>query len=151
MTTGMTESVNTADVVRLLSVSDRPLDVAAHEAAIDGARSGARVVFCGVVREHDHGRDVVRLEYQAHPSAEQVLADVAAEFATEPGMLALAVSHRHGVLEVGDVALVAAVATAHRGDAFDICRRLVDTVKDRLPIWKRQVFADGSDEWVNFP
>jgi len=63
----------------------------------------------------------------------------------------LAVSHRVGVLAVGDVALVAAVSTAHRGEAFELCRRLVEEVKHRLPIWKRQVFADGSDEWVNCP
>ena len=66
-------------------------------------------------------------------------------------MLALAVSHRVGHLDVGDVALVAAVAAAHRRAAFDACARLVDEVKARLPIWKRQVFADGTDEWVNCP
>jgi molybdopterin synthase catalytic subunit len=138
-------------VVRLVRISDEPLSTQHHEAAVDHPRAGARAVFCGVVREHDHGRDVVSLEYQGHPSAEQVLAEVAAEFAAEPDVLALAVSHRVGVLAVGDVALVAAVATAHRREAFEICGRLVDEVKHRLPIWKRQVFSDGTDEWVNCP
>ena len=63
----------------------------------------------------------------------------------------MAVSHRVGRVAVGDVALVAAVSTAHRREAFDICARLVDEIKHRLPIWKRQLFADGTDEWVNCP
>ncbi len=138
-------------VVRLVAVSAEPLDVARHEAAIDDARSGARAVFCGVVREHDHDRDVTELEYEGHPSAEQVLTEIAAEIAAHPDVLAVAVSHRVGSLAIGDVALVAAVATAHRRAAFEQCARLVDETKARLPIWKRQVFTDGSDEWVNFP
>ncbi len=138
-------------VLRLVGVSADPLDVGLHERAIDHPKSGARVVFCGVVREHDHGRGVTKLEYQAHPSAAQVIAQVAAEFAAEPGVLAVAISHRIGTLDIGDIALVAAVATAHRSAAFDTCGRLVNEVKARLPIWKRQVFVDGSDEWVNFP
>jgi molybdopterin synthase catalytic subunit len=137
--------------VRLLAVSSAPLDVAAHEAAVDDRGAGARVSFCGVVREHDAGRDVVELEYQGHPSAERVLREIAAEFAAEPDVLALAVSHRVGALAIGDVALVAAVSTAHRREAFETCARLVDEVKHRLPIWKRQVFTDGTDEWVNCP
>jgi molybdopterin synthase catalytic subunit len=137
--------------VALVSVSELPLDVAAHEAAVGHAGAGASVVFCGVVRETDHGRSVVELEYQGHPSAEQVLRDVAAEISIDDDVLALAVSHRVGVLRVGDVALVAAVATAHRQEAFAVCARLVDEVKQRLPVWKRQVFADGTDEWVNCP
>ena len=138
-------------VVRLVGISSEPLDVAAHETAVRHRRAGAQVVFCGVVREHDHGRDVVELEYQGHPTADAVLREIAAEFAAEPDVLAIAVSHRVGVLAVGDVALVAAVSTAHRGEAFELCGRLVEEVKHRLPIWKRQVFADGSDEWVNCP
>ena len=135
----------------MISMSTERLDVAAHERAVDDRAAGAVVVFQGVVREHDHGRDVVELEYQGHPSADAVLREIAAEFAAEPDVLAVAVSHRVGVLAIGDVALVAAVSTAHRREAFDACARLVDAVKGRLPIWKRQVFADGTDEWVNCP
>ncbi|MCU1657994.1 MAG: molybdopterin biosynthesis MoaE protein [Pseudonocardiales bacterium] len=135
----------------LVSVSSQPLDVGAHEAFVGHSGAGASVVFRGVVRDQDGGRSVVELEYQAHPSAEQVLREIADEFGADPDVLALAVSHRVGALAVGDVALVAAVATAHRREAFDVCARLVDEVKHRLPIWKRQVFADGSDEWVNCP
>lgn len=135
----------------LVSVSLEPLDVAAHEAAIAHAGAGASVVFCGVVRDTDHGRAVVELEYQGHPSAERVLREIVSEFSAEDDVLAVAVSHRVGVLGIGDVALVAAVATAHRREAFDACTRLVEEVKHRLPIWKRQVFTDGTDEWVNCP
>lgn len=135
----------------LVSVSELPLDVAAHQAAVTHPGAGASVVFCGVVRESDHGRTVVELEYQGHPSAEQVLCEIAAEIAAEDDVLGLAVSHRVGVLRVGDVALVAAVATGHRREAFEACSRLVEQVKHRLPIWKRQVFDDGTDEWVNCP
>jgi molybdopterin synthase catalytic subunit len=135
----------------LVAVSVEALDVAAHETAIAHPGAGACVVFCGVVRELDHGRAVAELEYQGHPSAEQVLREIAAELAADDDVLGLAVSHRVGVLGVGDVALVAAVATAHRQAAFAVCARLVDEVKHRLPVWKRQVFADGTDEWVNCP
>lgn len=135
----------------LVAICSEALDVAVHEAAVASAGAGASVVFCGVVRDTDHGREVVRLEYQAHPSAEQVLREIATETCAGNNVLGLAVSHRVGVLAVGDVALVAALATAHRREAFDLCSQLVEQVKLRLPIWKRQVFADGTDEWVNCP
>ncbi len=104
-----------------------------------------------MVRDHDGGRSVVSLDYEGHPSALDVLREVAAEIAKDPEVYAVAVSHRVGALEIGDVALVAAVSTAHRGAAFAACARLVDEAKARLPIWKRQVFADGTEEWVNCP
>jgi molybdopterin synthase catalytic subunit len=134
-----------------IAVTAEPLDVAAHERAVGGPRAGAVVSFAGVVRDHDHGRTVTLLEYEAHPSAEGVLREVAAEIAADPKVHAVAVSHRVGKLAVGDVALAAAVASAHRAEAFAACARLVDEVKARLPVWKRQVFADGTEEWVNCP
>jgi molybdopterin synthase catalytic subunit len=149
--TGTTPGSEVDQVVRLVSVSDQPLTTELHEAAVDHPAAGARVVFCGVVRDHDSGRNVVELEYEGHPTAETVLTDIAARFAAEPDVLALAVSHRIGTLAIGDIALVAAVSTAHRRAAFEICARLVDEVKSTLPIWKRQVFTDGTDEWVNCP
>ncbi|WP_375491908.1 molybdenum cofactor biosynthesis protein MoaE [uncultured Jatrophihabitans sp.] len=137
--------------MRLVSLSDRLLEPALFEAAVEHDAAGARAVFCGVVRSHDLGRDVRELEYVAYPSAQAVLAQIAERFAAEPDVTALAVGHRVGLLAVGDVALVAVVATAHRRAAFDACARLVDEVKEHLPVWKRQVFADGTDEWVNCP
>jgi molybdopterin synthase catalytic subunit len=137
--------------VRIAEISESPLDVASHSAATRDAAAGADVSFCGVVRNHDGGRSVVELEYSSHPSAAAILRQVAEEIAADPAVLAVAVSHRIGMLRIGDVALVASVTAAHRKQAFDSCQRLVDEVKARLPIWKRQVFADGSDEWVNCP
>jgi molybdopterin synthase catalytic subunit len=138
-------------LVVLAEVLDTPLDVVAHEKAVAERRAGAVVLFEGVVRDHDHGRGVTLLEYEGHPSAGAVLRAVAAEIAADPDVYAVAVSHRIGRLAIGDVALVAAVCTAHRAAAFAACARLVDEVKARLPIWKRQVFTDGTEEWVNCP
>lgn len=137
--------------VALCAVSDQPLDVAAHEAAAGSVDGGATVTFCGVVRRSDHGRAVVELEYQGHPTAIAVLSEIAEKVAAEPDVLSVAVSHRVGTLAIGDVALVAVVSTAHRHEAFEACARLVEDVKHRLPVWKRQVFSDGTDEWVNCP
>jgi len=132
-------------------VTTEPLDVTAHERAVEHRSAGAVACFAGVVRDHDGGRGVLELEYEGHPSAGDVLAGIAAEIAADPAVHALAVSHRVGRLEIGDVALVAAVSTAHRAEAFALCARLVDEVKARLPVWKRQVFTDGEEEWVNCP
>jgi molybdopterin synthase catalytic subunit len=137
--------------VKLVEVVDATLDLAAHERAVADPRAGAVVTFQGVVRDHDHGRGVTLLEYEGHPSAAAVLREVADEIAADPDVYAVAVSHRIGTLKIGDVALVAAVSTAHRAAAFAACARLVDEAKARLPIWKHQIFADGTDEWVNCP
>ncbi|GAA2578487.1 hypothetical protein GCM10010435_63580 [Winogradskya consettensis] len=139
------------DSIRIAEVGDVPLDLAAHEKAVADPRAGAVVSFQGVVRDHDHGRGVTLLEYEGHPTAGAVLREVAAEIAEDPDVYAVAVSHRVGTLQIGDVAIVAAVSTAHRAAAFAACARLVDEAKARLPIWKRQVFTDGTDEWVNCP
>jgi molybdopterin synthase catalytic subunit len=139
----------TSPTMTAVAVTTRPLDVTEHERAVADPRAGAVVSFAGVVRDHDHGRTVTLLEYEAHPSAEDVLREVAAEIAADPAVYAVAVSHRVGPLAVGDVALAAAVATAHRAEAFAACARLIDEVKSRIPVWKRQVFSDGTDEWVN--
>ncbi|MGV0603029.1 molybdenum cofactor biosynthesis protein MoaE [Mycolicibacterium sp. XJ1904] len=137
-------------VVLRADLCEETIDSAEHEALVAHASAGAVVTFSGVVRDHDGGRSVLRLEYSAHPSAVQTLAEVAAEIAADAdGVRAIAVSHRIGALEIGDAALVAAVAADHRAAAFQTCARLVDVVKERLPVWKHQFFADGSDEWVN--
>lgn len=132
-------------------ILDAPLDVAEHEAAVGAAEAGAVVSFSGTVRNHDHGRGVLRLSYEGHPSAGDLLREVAEEIAARPGVRGVVVSHRIGDLEIGDPALVAAVAAEHRKEAFDACADLVDEVKARLPIWKHQFFGDGTDEWVNCP
>lgn len=144
-------SPEVAGLVAMSAVVDETLDLAAHEAAVADPRAGAVVSFQGVVRDHDHGRGVTLLEYEGHPTAAAILREVAEEIAADPAVYAVAVSHRIGTLEIGDVALVASVSTAHRAAAFAACARLVDEAKARLPIWKRQVFRDGTEEWVNCP
>ena len=143
--------MTTIETVRIAEVHDTSLDLAAHERAVSDPRAGAVVSFQGVVRDHDDGKGVTLLEYEGHPNAAAVLRQVAHEIAADPEVYAVAVSHRVGVLQIGDVALVAAVSTAHRAAAFAACARLVDEAKARLPIWKRQVFTDGTEEWVNCP
>ncbi|MCX2713831.1 molybdenum cofactor biosynthesis protein MoaE [Mycolicibacterium sp. J2] len=138
-----------AEVLRV-ALTEKPIALAEHEDLVAHAAAGAVVGFSGVVRDHDGGRSVTRLEYSAHPSALQTLTEVVEDVARDAaGVRAVAVSHRIGVLHIGDAALTVAVAADHRGAAFTTCALLVDTVKARLPVWKHQFFGDGSDEWVN--
>jgi molybdopterin synthase catalytic subunit len=136
-------------LVRLSDVVERPISVDEVRLAVTSPSAGACVVFSGDVRDHDHGRAVTSLNYEGHPTAAAVLAEVAAEVATRHDVIAIAVIHRVGALAVGDAALVAAVSAAHRGEAFAACSDLVDTTKEKLPVWKHQTFADGTEEWVN--
>ena len=128
-------------------ISDRPLDADAIEALVLSAANGALVTFRGVVRDHDHGAAVSALDYQAHPDAEAFLERCCATVADETG-LSVAAAHRTGSLVIGDVALVASVAAPHRAEAFAACERLVNLIKETVPIWKRQHLADGVTEWV---
>jgi molybdenum cofactor synthesis domain-containing protein len=141
-----------ADRVLRAVVTEEPLDVAEHASLVSSAAAGAVVTFSGVVRNHDGGRDVRALEYTSHPNATEVIKRVAAQVAAaHREVLGLAVSHRIGQLAIGDSALACAVSAAHRAAAFAACAALVDEVKLQLPIWKRQEFSDGSEQWVNSP
>ncbi len=138
----------TAQVVRA-AVTEDVLSMPEHEALVSGEAAGAVVSFAGVVRDHDGGRGVLSLDYSAHPTAAALVAEVAADVAARvSGVRALAVSHRVGPLAIGDVALACAVSADHRAEAFAVCSLLVDEVKARIPVWKRQTFADGVEEWV---
>ncbi|RWZ58259.1 molybdenum cofactor biosynthesis protein MoaE [Labedella populi] len=128
-------------------ISDVDIDVAAVENAVLTDHDGALVTFRGIVRNHDHGESVSALDYQAHPEAARFLAECCETITRETGVRVVAV-HRVGSLVVGDTALVAAAAAAHRHEAFDACERLVDLIKKTVPIWKRQHLADGATEWV---
>jgi molybdopterin synthase catalytic subunit len=107
--------------------------------------------FVGTVRDHDSDRTVTRLDYTVHPTATGVLRRVADQVCAAYPVIALAAVHRIGSLDVGDLAVVVAVSCPHRGAAFDACRKLIDDLKATAPIWKHQVFADGSEEWVGTP
>lgn len=145
----MAEDFAPRDVSIEALASHDPIDERRWLLAVRCATAGAVVPFLGIVRDHDGGRPVIELEYSAHPSAQERLHAAAHNTVeTHPNITALAIVHRVGVLHVGDVALLAVVSAAHRGQAFDACRYLVERVKDSVPIWKRQTYADGSDAWV---
>ena len=137
-----------AQRARLAALSEQEITVARMVEAVSDPRCGAVVTFDGVVRDHDGGRGVDRLEYTSHPSAPAVIAEVASEIAERYPDVLVAVAHRVGPLAIGDSALVCAIAAPHRKQAFVACDELVDTVKQRVPIWKHQVFDDGASEWV---
>jgi molybdopterin synthase catalytic subunit len=131
----------------LAEVSDRPLDPSTLDAFVWRREAGAVVSFQGIVRDHDGGRSVVSLDYRAHPEAAGFLRSCCEEVAERTGLRVAAV-HRVGSLTIGDLALVASVAAPHRAEAFAACAELVEIIKARVPIWKRQHFSDGESEWV---
>lgn len=135
----------------LVRIQETPLDVGEVYDAVRSASAGGIALFVGTVRDHDSGRSVRSLGYTAHPGAVGVLRGVLAEVDADHEVLAMAVVHRVGNLAIGDEAVVTAVACAHRGEAFVVCRELIDKVKSRVPIWKHQVFEDGTEEWVGTP
>ena len=137
-----------ARLVVRAEVTETTIDPARHAAEVDRPQAGAVVTFSGVVRDHDDGRSVERIAYVAHPDAADVLSRIAQDVAARTEVEALAVSHRVGELGIGECALAVAVSAAHRAEAFAAAALLVDEVKRLLPVWKRQVFTDGTDEWV---
>jgi molybdopterin synthase catalytic subunit len=140
-------------------LSAEPISVDQAIAAVESETAGAVVSFSGIVRNHDGGKAVERLSYSAHPMAHQAMADVVAQLVAEQERgeheagsstqpVRIWAAHRIGMLEIGDPALVCAVSAAHRGQAFAVCAELVDRIKEQVPIWKEQFFADGTVEWV---
>ncbi|GAB2899428.1 molybdenum cofactor biosynthesis protein MoaE [Neomicrococcus lactis] len=137
-----------AGEVIFCGVRDTPITQDEAWDAVESETAGAVVTFGGIVRNHDGGRNVLRLSYTAHPDVDAHLAElINAVSARHPGTRLWA-AHRIGELQIGDAALVAAAAAAHRGEAFEACRDLVETIKHGIPIWKEQFFADGTSEWV---
>jgi len=128
-------------------IADSTIDAAPIEEFVLTPEYGALVTFRGIVRNHDHGEAVTALEYQAHPDAARFLEEACATVAAETG-LRIAAAHRVGPLRIGDTALVAAAAAAHRAEAFAACERLVEIIKQTVPIWKRQALEAGTTEWV---
>lgn len=137
--------------VALVAVRDEPLSVDEALAVVRHPACGGIALFVGVVRDHDHGDAVTGLDYSAHPSAEVTMREVCQEVLATSDALRVAAIHRTGTLSVGDLAVVVAAAAPHRGQAFDACRAVIDTLKARTPIWKHQQLGDGSAEWVGMP
>ena len=128
-------------------ITDEPLDTGA---LIDSARRdtcGAVASFVGVVRNHDGGESVDAIEYSSHPSSQQILRDIVVEFKDRPGVHRIVAWHRVGHLEIGEDAMVVAVAAEHRAQAFRAVEAIVEDVKAKLPIWKKQELTDGSHNW----
>ena len=135
--------------IHLAEVTTNRLDAEAIKSLVSDSTTGAVVVFSGDVRNHDHGREVVSLTYESHPTAADVMQKVVQSLAQSLDVTHIAAAHRVGDIPIGEAALVVAVGSSHRGDAFGACREIVDEIKLQLPVWKHQHFADGTDEWVN--
>lgn len=137
-----------ADVVRLVDIVTAPIDVDAVTASLDDLAAGAVCVFLGRVRDHDEGRDVTGLSYEAHPSALELMRAVCHRVAAEHDVRGLSVVHRTGEIPIGGAAVVAVASAAHRWESFRATEALVDTLKAEVPIWKHQTYAAGDAGWV---
>jgi len=132
------------------AVSDRAIDVEAAKNAVTDSHCGAFVTFEGWIRDHNEGQAVERLEYEVYrPVAEKegakIIDEALARFAVSHALCI----HREGLLELGEIAVIVCVSAAHRDAAFDACRYIIDQVKIRLPIWKKEHYVTGVSEWVN--
>jgi molybdopterin synthase catalytic subunit len=145
---GVTVEPSASAVIRLLAVRETALSVDEVLAAVADPAAGGSVVFVGTVRDEDGGKAVEALGYTAHPTVDVALREVAEHVAATHPVTALAAVHRVGDLAVGDLAVVVAASCPHRAEAFAACQALIDELKATVPIWKNQVFADGSQEWV---
>lgn len=133
----------------LCRVSEEPLRISEAEAFCNDPGGGGIAFFSGIVRNKNNDKEVLRLEYEAYaPMAEKEMRMLAEEVAERWPVLKAAVLHRIGRLQIGDTAVIIAVQTVHRAEAFEACRFLIDNLKERVPIWKREVYADG-EEWLN--
>lgn len=128
-------------------ITEDVIDEEAVRAAVQSDTAGALVMFHGIIRNHDGGQSVDALDYSHHPEAQTFMENIIAEEEARTG-LKLSAVHRVGPLKIGDAALVAASAAAHRKEAFDAIENLVERIKAEVPIWKRQHFTSGSSEWV---
>jgi molybdopterin synthase catalytic subunit len=134
--------------IRQVGISESPLSVEQAIRLVSSPTVGGIALFVGTVRNTDHGADVVSLDYTQHPSALEALTRCAEETARQHDVLAIAVEHRVGHLEVGDIAVVVAIGAVHRGKALAACAHLINNLKAEVPIWKEQHFASGESEWV---
>ncbi len=138
-------------VVREARIGNSPISVDRLLSVVRTPAVGGVALFVGVVRDHDSGQGVVSLDYTAHPSAVAVLQGCAERVAGRHDLVALAVEHRVGHLEVGDLAVVVAAGAVHRAEALAACAELIDDLKVEVPIWKEQLFTGGDAEWVGLP
>ena len=127
---------------------DGPLDAEAVAAEVADERAGAVATFTGTVRRHSRGREVLHLEYEAYAGmAETVMAEIAAELEARHELCAVAIAHRDGRVEIGETSVVIAVSAPHRAAALAACAEAIDTLKERVPLWKKEVY-EGGEEWL---
>jgi molybdopterin synthase catalytic subunit len=130
-------------------VTDRPIVMQSLNDSVKSIQAGAVATFCGDVRDNDSDKTVSSLTYEVHPTAQRVIEEITQRIAAKHDVLGAAVAHRYGPVPIGETAFAVVVSAVHRGPAFAACEEIVTTVKAELPIWKYQVFADGTTEWVN--
>ncbi len=132
-----------------VALSATTIDAAQVAGLVAGSGAGGLVLFIGTVRDENRGRAVIRLVYEAYaPMAIKVIERVAAEARDRFAVLDVAVHHRTGELALGDVAVVVAVAAVHRAEAFVACKYVIDELKTRAPIWKKEIYRDG-ESWLS--
>lgn len=132
------------------AIIDQPIDAAAVLSRVAGEGNGAAVLFLGTVRDVNEGRDVTGIEYSAYRSmAERELAAIVEEAAALADSNDIAAEHRLGTLAVGECSVAVAVGHPHRGRAFEAARYIIEELKQRVPIWKREHYVDGTREWVS--
>jgi molybdopterin synthase catalytic subunit len=130
-------------------LTDSPLSPSACESFVQSPDAGGTVVFIGTVRNKTGEKPVVRLEFEAYaPMAVREMEKIAAQAIQQFGVRKIAIHHRTGVLDIGDIPVIIAVSAAHRAAAFDACRFCIDTLKQTVPIWKKEIYADGAT-WVS--
>jgi molybdopterin synthase catalytic subunit len=134
----------------MVSLTDNPIDPAAILAQVASHDAGAIVLFLGTTREFTHGRRTASLDYECYPEmAEKKLAELEAEARRRWPLAGCSIIHRLGHLELGEASIAIAVSSPHRADAFAAGQWLIDTIKEVVPIWKQENWADGASEWVH--
>jgi molybdopterin synthase catalytic subunit len=134
----------------MFSISEISIDANVLKDQLSDKKAGALVTFEGWVRNHNEGKDVLTLEYEAYEQLCKNEADLILSEAKEKfDIIDLRCVHRTGVLKIGELAVWVGVSSAHRGAAFEACRFVIDEIKSRLPIWKKEAYTNGSSGWVN--
>ena len=137
--------------VKISKISENPINLREITESVLSAECGADVTFVGRVRNHDSQKQVIKLIYEAHPEASKQIIEISKIISKLFPEVNISTVHRVGELKIGDIAFVVATASAHRDEALNACRALVESVKANAPIWKNQFFSDGTNEWVNSP
>ena len=132
-----------------VGIASEPFDIQRLISGFASEEDGALLLFLGVVRNHNEGREVAGLEYEAYEEmGEAVLEEIAREAQEGCGSDRILVQHRVGILEVGGVSTVIAVATPHRAEAYEASRYIIEEIKKRLPVWKKENYVEGDSQWV---